>query len=225
MTARPEASIPKPHVRLLDHEQIAWHVDFGNGATAQFWWAPNPESNAYPPGVFRWTIRLDSSAQGKFGWSCQRCWTVSERGWSSTSEIAFAVVWCRVAADRFRPDPIELADDFELRRLAERAEKGTAKESTEIFRGLLERRTGFRWSVRKARHSDKITICMAPKRCRDGKVMRPRDVALLAAVLGDGDLVPNRGITIGEQRGDRAAAIYKIAGHPRREAGVRSEVA
>lgn len=209
MTVRPE-TIPRPRLRLLDHERTAWDIDYGNGAKAQFWWSQSAEGT-YPRRIVRWTMIIDRQS--------------TESGWSSTPELAAAVVWCRVAAARFRPDPIALADDFELRRLADAAEKGTATEAAKIFRSLLLRRTGFRWSVRCSRHSSRISICAPPKRCRDGKVMRPRDVALLAAVLGDGDLVPNRGITIGEERGDRAAMVYKIAGHPLREARARTEVA
>lgn len=187
--------LPKPRLRVSTDAR-SWTIDYTGGALARFRRCPN-DPGCYPPTIVSWNLTYDGA--------------VVASSWSPTPDLAAAVVRCRVAADRFRPDPVEQAHDFEVRRLAEDAERAPKRDAAKIFRELLRRRTGMSWSVRCSRASARIYICAPPKRC-NGDVMTSHDVALLAAVIGTGELVPNRGITIGQERGDRAAAVYRIAG-------------
>lgn len=187
--------IPKPRVRLGGDD--SWTVDYGNGATASFHRGLN-NPGEYPREVVWWSLSLDGE--------------VVDSSWSSNAELAAIGVWCRAAAAKHAPPPVESSDDFEVRRLAESAEKVDAKGAAKIFRGLLKRRTGISWSVRAARRGETITINAAPKRCIRPGVMTMRDRALLASVFGTGKLVSPCGVTIASERGNRAEAVYQIAG-------------
>jgi hypothetical protein len=183
------ASIPKPKLTPRGDE---WSIDYSHGAVAHFRWVPHD----YPPRVVVWDLYYNGQKV--------------ETKWSSSPEIASAEAWCRAAADLMGPAPIE-CDDLELLRHVRTIEGATAKDAAATLRRLLRRRTGISWSVR-ARKNGKISICRLPRHCVFG-VMRPRDVALLAAVLGRRDLVPSTGVTIGSRLGERTAAVYAIAGH------------
>ncbi len=187
------AELGRPHVRGPDIREPArrglpgrWEVRFGAGeATIVF----DPSAR-----IYEWTAR---SASGEsFGESAY---------WG----LAMLAAWSATAVHEL-PPRIKMEAD-ELEGLIERARSTVG--AVAILRHLLERRTGFRWSVRrgKGKWQEHIYIKAANPRLL-GTSMTGHDAALLGALLGRTAVNLHHGATIAPSLGGPAAAVRAISG-------------
>jgi len=179
------ATLAKPHVVATAGR---WDIRFGAGrARIDF---DEQES------LYRWTATTEAGES--FGESFH---------W----DLAMLAAWSATAIFEL-PAQVEL-EAGELEDLIARA-RATVDDGVGIIRAALERRTGFRWSVRRGKGSRREAIYIKAASSRlVGTAMTGHDSALLGALLGLRSAI-NRfhGATIEARMGARADAVRSITG-------------
>jgi len=195
------ADLMKPRIRVLERRR--WVVDFGfdpkspdgdpiaRGASIRQVW--DLSAGDWTPD-FRWDAFIDGEHVGG--------------GERASMAEAFVSAWAAVVPV---PKPLELPT-VELQALAERAERGDAKDAAKILRELLRKRTGLAWSVTAGRGRDRFRVFVsAPSgRCLPDGSLRAEHRVLLAAIFASR---PSRdGFTVEPHRGHRTNAVFRAAG-------------
>lgn len=183
------ASLAKPTITAVDSDH--WTIDFGNGATGSM-------------------SLIEERPMDRWDWTVEHADGRRESGHSYGDCLAFECAWCR-AAQASAPASLNITE-FNLRRLAQIANEGYAKDWAKVYRELLKTRTGRAWSVTIGKGgSSWITITSAKKHRNARGSMTSHDTALLAAVLGRPH-VSDSGVSVGPERGDREAVLTQIVG-------------